>query len=75
MQRIYRYPINSYELFHSNIELEEFKNDFIEKSKESFIKEYNIDPDSILIDVGLQDNFIDGCTYIYVELRGKENAK
>lgn len=75
MKRIYRYPISRFELNNSTIKLEEMKNDFIEKSKESFIKEYNIDPDSILIDVGLQDNFIDGCTYLYVELRGKENAK
>ena len=75
MERTYRYPVNRFELNNSSITIEELKDEFIKRTKENFIKDYNINPETIKLDIGLQDNFIDGCTYIYVDIKGEENAE
>ena len=74
-KRIYRHPVNTFDLFSKpSGYLEKLKEEFVKASKEDFIKEYNIDPETVSIKSSIEKEFASMTTYIYVEIEGEKDA-
>ena len=74
-KRIYRYPVNTFDLVSKpSGYLEKLKEEFINKTKEDFIKEYRINPETVSIKSSIEKEFASMTTYIYVEIEGEKDA-
>ena len=74
-QRIYRHPINTFDLVSKPAGyLEKLQEEFVKASKEHFIREYRINPETISIKSSIEKEFASMTTYIYVEIKGEEDA-
>ena len=74
-KRIYRRPVNTFDLISKPASyLEKLQEEFIKESKEDFIKEYNIDPETVSIKSSIEKEFASMTTYIYVGIEGEKDA-
>ena len=75
-KRIYRHPVNTFDLISKPVGyLEKLQEEFVKASKEDFIKEYNIDPETVSIKSSIEKDIPGMITYIYVDIRGEKDAK
>lgn len=75
-KRIYRHPVNTFDLVSKpSGYLEKLKEEFINKTKEDFIKEYRINPETVSIKSSIiEKEFANMTTYICVEITGEKDA-
>ena len=75
VERLYRHPVNTFDLI-SKPEgyLQKLQEEFVKESKEHFIREYKVNPETISIKSSIEKGFASMATYIYVEIEGEEYA-
>lgn len=74
-KRIYRHPVNTFDLISKPAGyLEKLQEEFVKESKEHFIREYRINPETVSIKSSIEKEFVSMTTYIYVDIRGEKDA-